>query len=62
MVFGRIGAEQEVSFFSADLCIDNGAAQEDQRGHGVGKRVMPAERGKGFAKVAFQADILYKIA
>ena len=53
MVFGRIGAEQEVSFFSADLCIDNGAAQKDQRGHGVGKRVMPAERGKSFAKVIF---------
>ena len=62
MIFGRIWAEKEVSFFSADLCIDNGAAQEDQRGHGVGKRVMPAERGKGLAKVVFQAEILDEIA
>ena len=62
MIFGRIWAKKEVSFFSADLCLDNGATQEDQRGHGVGKRVMPAERGKGFAKVIFQAEILDKIA
>jgi hypothetical protein len=62
MIFGRIRAEQKVSFFSADLCIDNGAAQEDQRGHGVGKRVMPAERGESFAKVVFQAEIPDQIA
>jgi hypothetical protein len=57
MVFGRIWAEEEVSAFIADLCIHNGAAQEDQRGHRVRKRVMPAERGKSFAKVVLQAEI-----
>ena len=62
MIFRRIGSEEEVSFFSADLCIDNGASQEDQRGHGVGKRVMPPERGKSFAEIVFQAEVLDEIA
>ena len=56
MIFGRIWSQEEVSVLVADLCIGNNAAQEDQRGHGVGKRIMPAECGQGFAKVVLQAE------
>jgi hypothetical protein len=61
MVFRRIWSQQDISFFSTDLCIENRATQEDQRSHGIGKRVMPAERGESFAKVIFQAEILNEV-
>jgi hypothetical protein len=61
MIFRRIWSQQDISFFSADLCIENRAAQEDQRSHGIGKRIMPAEGGESFAKVIFQAEILNEI-
>ena len=57
MVFGRIWSQKEVSIFIADLSIGDRATQEDQRGHRVGKGVMPAEGGKSLAKIALQAEV-----
>ena len=62
MILRRIRSQQKVSFFGADLRIDNDAAQKDQRGQRVGERVMPAELGKGFAQLVLQAESLDEIA
>jgi hypothetical protein len=62
VILGRIWSEQEVSFFSIDLCLDHSAAQKDQRGHRVGKRIVPAKLRKRFAQVVFQAELLDEIA
>jgi hypothetical protein len=57
MIFGRIWSEKEASIFMADLSIDDRATQEDQRGHRVGKCVMPTKGRKGSAKIVLQAEV-----
>ena len=49
--------QQDISLFCADLGIGNDAAEEKERGHRIGERVMPAEPWKDSAKLVFQAEI-----
>jgi hypothetical protein len=62
MIFRGIWSQEEVGFFMADLCIENGAAQENERSHRIGERVMPAKGREGRAELLFQAKILNEIA
>jgi hypothetical protein len=57
MIFGRIWSEKEASIFMPDLSIEDRATQEDQRGHRVGKCVMPAKGRKSSAKIVLQAEV-----
>ena len=62
MVARIIRAQQNLSLLGLDTCFGNDAPKKNQRGNGVGERVVPAKARKGVAKVVFEPKVQDKVA
>lgn len=56
-----IRAQQNLSLLGPDTRFGNDAPKKNQRGNGVGERVVPAKARKGVAKVVFEPKVQYKV-